>query len=113
MAMQLTKSFRWLPIAAALAFAGALMAPKPAQAHIHFGVFFAPPVLVGPPLYYYPAPVYYDPPPVYVAPPPPPAAPAGFTCDATPYVCPLPHAYPVGGPCACPAYGGSAAGTVR
>jgi len=100
---------------AAFLAAGLLLA-KPAAAHGRFGVFFGfAPVVVGPPVYYYPPPVYYYPPAYYApAPAATSAAPAGFTCVATPYVCPLTVIHPVGGPCECPAYGGAAvAGTVR
>jgi hypothetical protein len=112
-----------LPILVVLAMVGALCAPKPAQAHIGFRFLVGPPVVVVPPVYdyYYPAPVYYsppgyyDPPPVFYYPPPANAeGPAGYSCYAGPYVCPLEKLQPVGGYCACPAYGGrSAAGTVR
>jgi len=115
MAMKLVRFCRALSLLAALAIAGALAAPKPAQAHVHFGFFVGPSIIVGPPIYDYydPAPVYYDydPPPAYYPATP---APAGYTCYAGPYVCPLTQLHPVGGPCACPAYGGtSATGTVR
>jgi len=120
--MRVSRLFKFLPVLAVLAMAGILAAPKPAQAHGRFGVVLGvPSVFIAPPFYYpaYPAPVYVAPPPVYYAPAyVPPAyaapAPAGFTCYATPYVCPLQVAHPVGGPCACPAYGGGAvSGTVR
>ncbi len=57
----------------------------------------APPVYYAPPAYYAP-PVVYSPAPVY-------AAPAGSTCYAGPYVCPLDQATPVGGGCSCPTNG--------
>jgi hypothetical protein len=115
MTMKLTRFIRAMPILSALAIAGAMVAPKPAEARIGVGVFVGPSVVVGPPVYgfYYPVPVYY-PRPVYFYPPVPAPAPAGYTCYAGPYVCPLDKANPVGGPCACPSYGGaSVAGTVR
>jgi len=101
-------------LCAAVLAAVLLMAAKPAAAHGRFGVFFGfAPIVAGPPVYYVPPPVYYYYPPAYY-PAPAGAAPAGYTCYATPYVCPLTVAHPVGGPCDCPAYGGTAvAGTVR
>lgn len=122
--MRIAKRLRFLPVLAVLALAGMVAAPKPAHAYGRIGVVIGvPPVFVAPP-FYYPAPVYVAPPPVYYTPAypapayaPPPysaAAPAGFTCYATPYICPLNVIHPVGGPCACPAYGGGAvSGTVR
>jgi hypothetical protein len=105
---------------AAVAGAALLAPAKPAAAHGHIGVIFGfspfvfgPPVYYPPPVYYYYPPAYYAPP-AYAAPAPAGAAPAGFTCYATPYVCPLNVQQPVGGPCACPAYGGGdIGGTVR
>ena len=70
------------------------------------------------PYAYYP-PTYYAPPvyspPVYAAPyaaDPGPAysssaqAPAGYTCNAGPYVCPLSVVHAINGPCSCPANNG-------
>jgi len=114
--MKLTKFLWSLPLLAALAIAGALFAARPAQAHVGIRFFVAPPVVVGPPVYdyYYPVPVYYPPPAYYYPPPANASVPAGYTCCAGPYVCPLDKIHPVGGPCACPAYGGtSVTGTVR
>lgn len=109
--MKFSVLFRWLTLAAVLA-AGLALGPKPAQAYARFGVVVGPPIVVGPVYGYYPAPVYYYPPPAYAYPATP--VPPGTTCYAAPYVCPLLHAHPVGGNCACPAYGGSSVpGTVR
>ncbi len=114
--MKATRFIRALPILAVLGIAIAVSAPKAAQARIGIGFFVAPPAVIVPPVYefYYPAPVYYSPP-VYDYPPPAKASvPVGYTCYAGAYVCPLENRHPVGGYCACPAYGGSnVAGTVR
>jgi len=114
--MKRARFLRALPILAALAIAGALCAPRSAQAHVRIGFFVAPPVVVGPPAYdyYYPVPVYYPPPAYYYPPPANASVPAGYTCYAGPYVCPLDKIHPVNSHCACPAYGGaSVIGTVR
>jgi len=125
-----SRRLKCLPVLAATLALGVLAAPKPAHAWGRFGVFVGfPPVVVGGP-FYYPPPVYY-PPPYYYAPYPPPpyyppaapppgapaagqAAPAGFTCYAKPYICPLQEMHQVGEPCACEGLGGgSVAGTVQ
>ncbi len=113
--MKATGFIRAFPILAVLAFAVAVSAPKPAQARIGIGFFVAPPAVVVPPVYddYYPAPVYYSPPVYYYPPLARVSVPVGYTCYAGPYVCPLEKRHPVGGYCACPAYGGNVAGTVR
>jgi hypothetical protein len=94
---------------------GAVMAPGAAYAWGHRGwgwgggVFFgfAPPVYIGPPVIYAGPPVYYPPPPVYAP------APAGQTCYAGPYVCPLDYPGPAGAPCTCPANNGRVGGLIR
>ena len=113
--MKATRFLRALPILAGLAVVVAMFAPTPAQARIGIGFFVVPPVVVVPPVYdyYYPAPVYYPPPVYYYPPPVKTTMPVGYSCYAGPYICPLEKRLPVGGYCACPAYGGSAAGTVR
>jgi hypothetical protein len=100
--------------------AAALAVAPSASAHVRFGFFVGGPrVFVGPPVVY--PPYFYEPyydegyyaPPVYAYPPPV-GTPAGFTCYAGRYVCPLEVQHPVGGDCACPAYGGGRVdGTVR
>eukprot|EP01037_Dinobryon_pediforme_P005336 gene5336-5389_t len=99
-------------VVASLALAlGIIAAPHPAQAYWrgHFG-FYGPGIIVGPPVIYAPPPpVYYaPPPPVYYAP-----APAGQTCYAGPYICPLDRPTPAGGGCSCPANNGRVYGTAR
>jgi hypothetical protein len=112
-----------LPQLLCVSFVAALMvsalgAAAPAQARWYGGWgigigIMPPPVYIGPPpAYYAPPPAYYGPPPAYYAPPPvyyaPP--PAGQACYAGPYVCPLDHPVPAGGPCSCPANQGRAWG---
>lgn len=56
---------------AAVVLGCALIAPTAAHAWWRGGVYVGvPPVIVGPPVYYYPRPVIYGPPPVYVVPRP-------------------------------------------
>jgi hypothetical protein len=122
-----SRLLKCLPLLAATLALGVMAAPKPAHAWGRFGVFVGfPPVVLGGP-FYYPPPIYYPPPYDYApyAPPydppaaPPPgtggqAAPAGFTCYAKPYICPLQEMHQVGESCACEALGGgSVAGTVQ
>ena len=92
----------------------ALAGPRPANAwwRAGWGFGFAPyvpfaPIVPAPyPYYYAPPPVYYAPPPVYAPPP----APAGQSCYAGPYVCPLVQFSPQGAPCSCPANDGGRVG---
>ena len=83
----------------------------PAHARLFFGFgfpfYFGAPAYYPPPVYY-PSPAYYPPPPYYSAPPvtyasqpPQPAAPAGQSCYAGAYVCPMEHAVPTGSACYC------------
>jgi hypothetical protein len=104
-----------LPLLAAAILLAICAAPTQAQAWGRYGVFIGlPPIVLGGPLYA-PPPVYEPPPPppAYI-PPPAPAAPAGYTCYAKPYICPLYHPHKIGHRCACEALGGGAVpGTVQ
>jgi hypothetical protein len=114
---------RLRPVVMLLALAtAAMLAPVAAHAQWHRGgVFFgfAPPIVVGPPVYYAPPPVYYAPPPAYYAAPgypppgyppagyppagyPPTASEAGASCYAGAYVCPLERPGPPNTQCSCP-----------
>lgn len=99
-----------LGTAVAAVAAGLALVPGTANAWWHGGfygprvVFFGPPVIYGPP-----PPVYYAPPPVVYAPAPP----AGQTCYAGAYVCPLDQPTPVNGGCSCPTNQGRAYGRAR
>jgi hypothetical protein len=105
------KILRLVPVVAVTLCAGMLLLPKPAQAWGRVGVFFGlPPIVVGPPVYYYPPPVFV-PAPTYYAPVR--VAPPGFTCYAGPYVCPLVVAHPINGPCSCPGNDGRVGGVAR
>ena len=90
-------------------------AATPAAARIWVGFGF--PLYFGPPVYY-PPPTYYAPPPAPAYNAPPPAAynapaqsdaapmPAGQSCYAGAYVCPMDHPIPSGANCYCPGTGG-------
>jgi len=75
-----------------------------------FPLFYGPPVYAPPPVYY-PPPMYYPPPPPMVYAPPPayspmPAAPAGQSCYAGGYACPMDRPVPSGSGCYCTVNGG-------
>ncbi|MBE7158600.1 MAG: hypothetical protein INR62_09250 [Rhodospirillales bacterium] len=101
---------RVLPVLATAGFLVAVLTP-PAQARVFigFGVPF-PGLYYPPPVYYPPPPVYYPPPPVVYAPPPvsyaPPPPPAGQTCYAGQYSCPMERPTAAGASCYCPGNGG-------
>jgi hypothetical protein len=109
-AMRLKSRLGLLALTTAIT-AGAIAAPKPAQAHVFFGFGIGVPVYA--PYYYHPhyyRPYYYAPAPVYYPPYNP--VPGGYTCYAGPYVCPLHYAHPINAPCSCPADGGGRVGGV-
>ncbi len=104
-------------LAIALAVFGAVAGLSAGNADAWFVAGFGAP-LYGPGFYpapyYYPPPAYYPPPPVYYAPPPPPpvyyppqtyappaARPAGQSCMAGKYVCPMDHPAAAGSACYC------------
>lgn len=106
---------RRLLLGAAVAVAAGLaLVPSTANAWWHGGFYGPRFVFFGPPVIYAPPPVVYAPPPVVYAPAPPPAyVPAGQTCYAGAYVCPLERATPVGAGCSCPTNTGRAYGTTH
>ncbi|HEY8614019.1 MAG TPA: hypothetical protein VIL69_22390 [Roseomonas sp.] len=103
---------RRLLLAAAL-LASPLIPTAPAEAQVSFGIGIGPaypvyPAYPYPYAYPPPPPAYYVPPYPAYAPPYPSYAPrpAGQTCYAGAYICPLERPLPAGDACACPAQNG-------
>jgi len=99
---------RWTSLAAI--GAGLLLSaclPGAAQARVFVGfgfpMFYGPPVYAPPPVYY-PPPMYYAPPPPVVYAPPPQSyspSPAGQSCYAGAYYCPMERPVAPGSGCYC------------
>jgi hypothetical protein len=70
-------------------------------------MYYPPPVYVVPPPAYYPPPVTYIQRPDIIQPGP------QLSCDAGPYVCPLPRPASPGAACSCPTEKGRINGVVR
>ncbi len=104
-----------LTAVAGAAMVGAFASQADARVFIGVGVglpYYYPGYVPGP-YYYAPPPVYYAPPPVVYTPPqtytPAPAAasaPAGQSCYAGPYVCPMDRPVSAGSSCYCLGNGG-------
>ncbi|MEA2775897.1 MAG: hypothetical protein QOF90_1303 [Acetobacteraceae bacterium] len=93
------------------AMVGLTGSPAHARVFVGIGIPFYGPGFYPPPAYYPPPPVYYAPPPVVYTPPqtytpPPISGPAGQSCYAGPYVCPMDRPVATGGGCYCPGNGG-------